>query len=44
MVTLGPHDIMIFGGMHGKLLQEIYFIKQTTAIKIAIEKLQIVQN
>ena len=27
MVTLRTHDIMIFKGMNGKLLQQIYFLK-----------------
>ena len=27
MVTLRSHDIMIYGGMNGKLLQNIYFLK-----------------
>ena len=27
MVTLRTHDIMIYGGMNGKLLQKIYFLK-----------------
>ena len=29
MVTLCTHDIMIFGGMNGKLLEKIYFLKNT---------------
>ena len=27
MVTLRTHDIMICGGMNGKLLQKMYFLK-----------------
>ena len=29
MITLCTHDIMILGGMNGKLLQNIYFLKNT---------------
>ena len=28
MLTFRTHDIMIFGGMNGKLLQKIYFLKK----------------
>ena len=27
MVTLRTHDIVIFGGMNGKLVQKIYFLR-----------------
>ena len=51
MLTLRTHDIMIFGGMNGKLLQKITFLKtqrkhvnQTTAIHIPIEKLEFIRQ
>ena len=32
MVTLRSHDIMIFGGMNGKLPQKMFFLKNAKKI------------